>query len=61
VGWGLEVEVQRIADVQRQNLVALLNDFIGHASQVANGVANVIETLGGGDFAGLRDGHEKKF
>jgi hypothetical protein len=38
--------------------VSLLYDFIGYARQVANGVADIFETLGGCDFAGLRDGHD---
>ena len=53
----LEIEVERIADVQRQNFVSLLNDFVSYAGQIANGVANIVESGGGGDFAGLRGGH----
>ena len=54
----LEIEVERVADVQWQNFVSLLDDFVGDAGQVANGVADVIEAGGGGDFAGLGGGHE---
>ena len=44
---------------KRQNFVSLLDDFVGHAGQVANGVADVLETLGGGDFVGLGEGHQE--
>ena len=53
----LEIEVERVADVQRQNFVSLLDDFVSDAGQVANGVADVVEALGGGDLAGLGSGH----
>jgi hypothetical protein len=43
VGRRLEIEVQRIADVQRKDFVSLLNDFIGDAGQVADGVADILE------------------
>ena len=46
--WCLEVEVQRIADVQRKNLVALGSDFVGNARQVADCVADIVEPRGGG-------------
>jgi hypothetical protein len=41
--WRLEVEVQRIADIQRKNLVTLGSDFIGNARQVADRVADIVE------------------
>ena len=53
----LEVEVKRVADVERQNFVSLPDDFVGDAGQVANGVADVFQTRGGGNFAGLSDRH----
>ncbi len=37
----LEIEVERITDVRRENFVSLLNDFVSDASEVANGVADV--------------------
>jgi hypothetical protein len=37
----LEIKVERVADVERQNLVSLPGDFVGDAGQVANGVADV--------------------
>ena len=39
--------------------MSLPGDFVGDAGQVANGVANVFQTGGGGDFAKLRHGHEE--
>jgi hypothetical protein len=38
-----EIEVQRIADVEGQNLVPLLGDLVGNAGQVADGVTDVFE------------------
>ena len=35
----------------------LRDDFVGHAGEVTDGVANVVEAAGGGDFAGLGDCH----
>src|ERR1039458_8787044 len=46
VGGRLEVKVERVADVERQNLVSLPGDLIGNAGQVADGVADVFETGG---------------
>ena len=57
VGGCLEVKVERVADVERQNFVSLLCDLVGDAGQVANGVADVFEAGGRGDFAKLRHGH----
>ena len=53
VGGRLEVKVERIADVERQNFVSLAGDVVGNAGQVANGVADVFQAGGGGDFAEL--------
>ena len=58
-GGSLEIEVERVADVERENFVSLLDDFVGHAGQVANGVADIVETLGSGDLVGLGDGHQE--
>src|ERR1017187_6491360 len=55
----LEIKVERIADVKRQDLVSLAGDLVGNAGQVANGVADVFQTGGGRDFASLRDGHNQ--
>src|SRR5208337_4285861 len=52
-----EIEVERIADVQRQDLVALASDLVGNAGQVANGIANIFEAGGRGDFAKLSQWH----
>src|SRR5580704_8163216 len=60
VRWSMEVEVERVADVQGQYFVALCDDFVGHAGEVANSVADIVETPGGGYFAGLRGGHRVK-
>ena len=57
VGGRLEVKVERVADVERQNFVSLPRDLVGNAGQVANGVADVFQTSGRGNFAGLRYGH----
>ena len=46
-GGCLEVEVERIADVERQNFVSLAGDLVGDAGQIANGIAHVFETGGG--------------
>jgi hypothetical protein len=48
-----EIEVERIANIQRQHLVPLLDDLVRNASQVADGIANVVEPLGGSDFVSL--------
>src|SRR4029077_17268714 len=39
VGRRLEIEVERVADVEWENFVSLLCDFVGYAGEVANGVA----------------------
>ena len=56
MGGCLEVKVERVADVERQNFVSLPGDLVGDAGQVANGVADVFQAGGGGDFAGLSMG-----
>src|ERR1700730_16279023 len=53
----LEIKNVGITDVERQDLVALTSDLVGNRRQVADGVADVVETLGGGDLADLRAGH----
>jgi len=40
-----EIEVKRIANVQRQDLVSLLDDFIGDTSQVADRVGRRLRFL----------------
>src|ERR1039458_10367733 len=55
----LEVEVERVADVERQNFVSLPGDLVGDAGQVANGVADVFQTGGWDNFAKLGQGHEE--
>ena len=45
-----------VADIQRKDFVPLLDDFVSHTSQVADGVTNVIEAGGGGDLVLLADG-----
>jgi hypothetical protein len=57
VRWSFEIEIQRIANVQRQNLVSLLNHFIRHASQIADSIANIVETGCGGNLARLSNRH----
>src|SRR5262249_37586731 len=37
--------------------MALLDHFVGYGGKVTNGVANVIETRGSGNFAGLCQRH----
>ena len=60
--WGrLEIKDVGIANVQRQNFVALPADFVGHRRQIANGIAHVVETLRGSDFADLSTGHSLEF
>jgi len=49
----LEIKVERVADIQGQNFVSLLDDLVSDTRQVANGVADVVETFGCADFAGL--------
>ena len=53
----MEIEGQRIADAERQDLVPLLNDLVGHAGKITNSVADVIETAGSGNLAALGEGH----
>ena len=43
----LKIEAQGIADIQRQDFVALFRDFIGYAGQIADRIANVIEAGSG--------------
>src|ERR1019366_1656615 len=52
----LEIEIQRIADVERKDPVSLLHNFIGDAGQVADGVADVIEAGGGSNLVSRADG-----
>src|SRR6185312_4657899 len=52
-----EVKNIRIADIESENLVALLRDFVGDRRQVTNGIANIVEPLSGGYFADLSAGH----
>jgi len=59
VGGRVEVEVQWVADVEGEDFVSLAGDFVGDAGEVADGVADVFETGGWGDFAELCDGHEE--
>ena len=46
-----EIEDVGIAYVERKDLVALLGDFVGNARQIADGIADVVQAAGGGDFA----------
>jgi hypothetical protein len=39
--------------------VALLGDPVGHDRQVADGIADVVETARSGNFAGLSQGHTR--
>jgi hypothetical protein len=55
----LEIEIDGIADVERENFVALPSDLVGVTSQVADGVADVLQARGSGDFTSLGDGHKK--
>src|SRR6266849_427448 len=48
VGGRFEIESDRIADIQRDDLVTLVNDFIGDAREIADGVADLLEAGGGG-------------
>ena len=48
-----EIKNIGIADVEGQDLVTLLGDFVSHRREVADGVTDVVESLGGGDFADL--------
>src|SRR4029077_10881353 len=50
VGRGLEIEVDGVADVEGEDLVALLGDFVGDAGEIADGIADVVEALSGWDF-----------
>ena len=52
-----EIKYIGIANVQIKNFVTLLFDLIRQANQVADGIAQVIEALGRGDFAGLGKWH----
>src|SRR5277367_1728413 len=58
VGRRLKIEIEWIADVERQNFVSLASDLVGNAGQVADGVADVFQTRGRENFAGLRHGHK---
>jgi hypothetical protein len=37
--------------------MALTSNLIGNRCQIANGITDVVEALGGRDFADLRAGH----
>ena len=54
---GFEIEAQGVADIQREDFVALLRDFISYRCKVANGITNVIEAGSGTDLAGLSQRH----
>ena len=55
----LEIENVRVADIEGENFMSLLDDFIGDAGQVADGVADIFEARGWCDFAGLGEGHAR--
>ena len=54
VSRSLKVEIERITDIQRENLVSLLDDFVGDARQITDGVANILESGCSNDFAGWK-------
>src|SRR5579872_6656188 len=54
-----EVKDVRIADVEREDLVSLLGDFIGIPDEVADGVADVLQTSSGKDFTALGKRHRR--
>ena len=37
----LEIKVERVANIERQNLVSLPGDFVGDAGQIANSIADI--------------------
>ena len=47
----LKVERKRIADVERKNLVALPDNLICDTGKITNGITNIFQARGGGDFA----------
>src|SRR5208282_3028650 len=53
----LEIKVERVANVERQNFVSLPCDLVGNAGQIADSVPDVFETGCGSNFAKLCDGH----
>ena len=55
---GLEIEDVRIAHVERENSVPLSSNFVSHERQITDGVADVLEPLGGGNLTDLCDSHE---
>jgi len=55
----MEVEIERITDVERENHMSLLDDFVGNTRQIPDSVADVLESGCGGDFAGLSERHEE--
>jgi hypothetical protein len=59
VGRRCEIKNVGIANVQVQNFVALPLDIVGQANHVTNCVTEIVESLGGGDFAGLSCWHTK--
>src|SRR5437016_11260108 len=58
---GLEVEDVRIAHVERENSVPFSSNFVSHERQITDGVADVLEPLGGGNLTDLCDSHENDF
>jgi len=42
-----EIEIEGVADVERENFVALRDGPVGDVGQAANGIADVVEAGGG--------------
>jgi len=53
-----EIGVQRIADIQHEDGLALPPQFIGDRGQIADGRADVLQVLGYQDFERLRGEHD---
>ena len=53
----LEIEVDGIANIQRQYAVTLPGQFIRQNRKIADGVANVLQPGRSGNLASLSDGH----
>jgi len=57
----LEIEVEGIADIERQDLMALFAYLICQHCQIAYGVANIIETGGSSYLASRCQRHTLEF
>ena len=52
-----KIETQRVADVERENLVPVAGQLVRKDRHIANGVPHILQPLCSGNFEGRRSGH----